>query len=193
MARTRDRPKNRETNVNDTKSTTRDIAVRQVGLVLDAAAIVGVEVHDISISRLTLGRRPEVAVYGNHVDEATARALVDAIGGTGVVMGAPYGHGPQANLNARCDDFDVMVLVDVLPPAAKLAAIPEAELVAELQRRKAAPPTMAEMLDAEDALRKQADDPEPCVYPNNPEHDHPICQDGDEWQAWNARRTAAGR
>lgn len=31
--------------------------------------------------------------------------------------------------------------------------------------------------------------PEPCAYPRNPEHDHLICQDGDEWQAWDARRT----
>jgi hypothetical protein len=122
--------------VNDTENVTGATAARWIALALDGAAAVGIEVRSIGIGRLTLGRRPVVDLYGTNVDEAAARALAAAMGGTDVAMGKPYGSGPQANLTFQCDEFDVSALVNVLPPTSKLATVTDAELVAEIERRR---------------------------------------------------------
>lgn len=121
--------------MNDT-TTLRDTIVRQAGRVLDASAILGIQVHDINFGNLN--RHPEITVHGIRIDEATGRALAAAVGGTDIALSEPYGHGPQAHLTARTPEFDFRVCVNVLPTPARLAGVTVAELAAEIERRRAA-------------------------------------------------------
>lgn len=124
--------------MNETARTTSDVAAYAVRLILDAARSLGIDLTDINIGRV-YRPQPEVTVYGRKISEGMARRLATAVGGTGMVMGEPYGSSQQqADLTATADGFLVRVIVSELPAADRLATFSIEDLSAAIERRRAA-------------------------------------------------------